>query len=167
MLHHALQRCKMMFPNSSRRGSSPKAAEGKTLQPATAVGYFLWTKWLLRRVSLLQTVVVPWPDAVLCCPSTWISTAACTKPRPCGNNIVVLLHTFSRRFFCSVEVVFPQQPRKNFVFVVAGKDAKAQKALKAVKKGVWKKERKPRYSVVFHRPKTLKHTRDPKYPSRR
>lgn len=42
--------------------------------------------------------------------------------------------------------------------------AKAQKALKAVKKGNFKKERKPRYSVVFHRPKTLKRSRDPKYP---
>ena len=45
--------------------------------------------------------------------------------------------------------------------------AKAQKALKAVKKSTFKKERKPRYSVVFHRPKTLKHSRDPKYPRRR
>ena len=45
-----------------------------------------------------------------------------------------------------------------------GGKAKAQKALKAVKKGTFKKERKPRYSVVFHRPKTLKRSRDPKYP---
>ena len=45
--------------------------------------------------------------------------------------------------------------------------AKAQKAVKAVKKSTFKKERKPRYSVVFHRPKTLKHSRDPKYPRRR
>jgi large subunit ribosomal protein L23Ae len=44
---------------------------------------------------------------------------------------------------------------------------KAQKALKAVKKSSFKRERKPRYSVVFHRPKTLKHSRDPKYPRRR
>ena len=44
---------------------------------------------------------------------------------------------------------------------------KAQKALKAVKKSTFKRERKPRYSVVFHRPKTLKHQRDPKYPRRR
>ena len=51
----------------------------------------------------------------------------------------------------------------------AGKDAKAtaQKAAKAVKKGVWKKERKPRYTVTFHRPKTLKHARAPKYPKQR
>ena len=42
--------------------------------------------------------------------------------------------------------------------------AKAAKAAKAVKKGVFKKQHKPRYSVVFHRPKTLKKARDPKYP---
>jgi large subunit ribosomal protein L23Ae len=50
--------------------------------------------------------------------------------------------------------------------VHAGKqDAKAQatKAAKAVKKGSFKRTRKPRYSVVFHKPKTLKRTRDPKY----
>ncbi|CAL8467947.1 g7485 [Coccomyxa elongata] len=41
---------------------------------------------------------------------------------------------------------------------------KAEKALKAVKKTTFKQQRKPRYSVVFHRPKTLKHSRDPKYP---
>ena len=49
----------------------------------------------------------------------------------------------------------------------AGKEAskaKAQKAAKQVKKSTWKKQRKPRFSVVFHRPKTLKHQRDPKYP---
>lgn len=48
-----------------------------------------------------------------------------------------------------------------------GKDTKATKAAKAakaVKKNTWKKERKPRYSVVFHRPKTFKAARDPKYP---
>ncbi|KAF6261464.1 ribosomal protein L23a component of cytosolic 80S ribosome and 60S large subunit [Scenedesmus sp. NREL 46B-D3] len=46
-----------------------------------------------------------------------------------------------------------------------GKDAKAtaSKASKAVKKNIKKKTLKPRYSVVFHRPKTLKRTRDPKY----
>eukprot|EP00882_Tetradesmus_deserticola_P000082 GHRQ01000090.1.p1 GENE.GHRQ01000090.1~~GHRQ01000090.1.p1 ORF type:complete len:147 (+),score=71.37 GHRQ01000090.1:104-544(+) len=46
-----------------------------------------------------------------------------------------------------------------------GKDAKAtaSKAAKAVKKNIKKKTLKPRYSVVFHRPKTLKRTRDPKY----
>ncbi len=42
--------------------------------------------------------------------------------------------------------------------------AKAQRAAKQVKKSTWKKQRKPRFSVVFHRPKTLKHARDPKYP---
>uniref|UniRef100_A0A7S0N6A2 Large ribosomal subunit protein uL23c n=1 Tax=Chlamydomonas leiostraca TaxID=1034604 RepID=A0A7S0N6A2_9CHLO len=44
-------------------------------------------------------------------------------------------------------------------------DAKAQatKAAKAVKKGSFKKARKPRFSVVFHRPKTLQRTRTPKY----
>lgn len=48
---------------------------------------------------------------------------------------------------------------------VAGKDqGKASKAAKAVKKSTWKKERKTRYSVVFRRPRTLKRTRDPKYP---
>eukprot|EP00891_Asterochloris_glomerata_P005541 jgi/Astpho2/5541/fgenesh1_pm.00079_%23_11_t len=47
-----------------------------------------------------------------------------------------------------------------------GKDskAKAQKALKAVKKGTWKQTRKPRFSVVFHRPKTQTQEREPKYP---
>jgi len=46
-----------------------------------------------------------------------------------------------------------------------GKDAKgkAAQAAKAVKKNTWKKSLKPRYSVVFHRPKTLKRTRTPKY----
>ncbi|GLC47315.1 60S ribosomal protein L23 [Pleodorina starrii] len=45
-------------------------------------------------------------------------------------------------------------------------DAKAvaAKAAKAVKKGSFKKSRKPRFSVVFHRPKTLKRTREGKYP---
>ena len=42
--------------------------------------------------------------------------------------------------------------------------AKASKAAKAVKKGIFKKQHKPRYSVVFHRPKTLKKAREPKYP---
>lgn len=44
------------------------------------------------------------------------------------------------------------------------KDTKAAKAAKAVKKSQWKKTRKPRYSVVFHRPKTLIRSRDPKFP---
>jgi large subunit ribosomal protein L23Ae len=51
--------------------------------------------------------------------------------------------------------------------VTAGKaDAKAvaAKAAKAVKKGSFKKSRKPRFSVVFHRPKTLQRTREGKYP---
>ncbi len=45
------------------------------------------------------------------------------------------------------------------------KDAKgkAAQAAKAVKKNTWKKSLKPRHSVVFHRPKTLKRTRAPKY----
>ena len=43
-------------------------------------------------------------------------------------------------------------------------ESKAQKALKAVKKGIHKKHRKPKYNTTFHRPKTLKHTRAPKYP---
>ena len=49
---------------------------------------------------------------------------------------------------------------------MAPKDAKATaaKAAKAVKKaGGWKAAKKPRHSVVFHRPKTLRRTRDPKY----
>jgi large subunit ribosomal protein L23Ae len=46
-------------------------------------------------------------------------------------------------------------------FIIAGKD-KASKAAKAVKKSQWKKGRKPRFSVVFHRPRTLIRTRDPK-----
>jgi hypothetical protein len=53
----------------------------------------------------------------------------------------------------------------------AGKDSKskpaAAKAARAVKKGSWKKSRKPRYSVTFHRPKTLVHARNPKFPRQR
>mmetsp|Transcript_29076 Transcript_29076/g.53439 ORF Transcript_29076/g.53439 Transcript_29076/m.53439 type:complete len:151 (-) Transcript_29076:230-682(-) len=41
--------------------------------------------------------------------------------------------------------------------------SKATAAAKAVKQGSFKKTRKPRFSVVFHRPKTLKRTREPKY----
>ncbi|KAK9791178.1 hypothetical protein WJX73_008701 [Symbiochloris irregularis] len=44
------------------------------------------------------------------------------------------------------------------------KKTQAAKALKAVKKGTWKRNRKPRYTTTFHRPKTLKHERSPKYP---
>lgn len=58
-----------------------------------------------------------------------------------------------------------------FIFAVATKkaDPKAQalKAAKAVKSGaatLKKKEKKIRKSVTFHRPKTLKKARDPKYP---
>eukprot|EP01026_Neomeris_dumetosa_P020131 TRINITY_DN1810_c0_g1_i5.p3 TRINITY_DN1810_c0_g1~~TRINITY_DN1810_c0_g1_i5.p3 ORF type:complete len:158 (-),score=19.26 TRINITY_DN1810_c0_g1_i5:98-532(-) len=43
-------------------------------------------------------------------------------------------------------------------------DQKAKKAASAVKKGEFKRTRKVRYSVSFHRPKTLKRSRDPKYP---
>lgn len=55
------------------------------------------------------------------------------------------------------------------IFVHTAKDAKgkAAAAAKAVKKNTWKKSMKPRYSVVFHRPKTLKRTRTPKYPHKR
>ncbi|KAI7835728.1 hypothetical protein COHA_010382 [Chlorella ohadii] len=42
--------------------------------------------------------------------------------------------------------------------------SKAAKAAKAVKKSSFKKTKKPRYSVVFHRPKTLVRSRDPKFP---
>lgn len=46
-----------------------------------------------------------------------------------------------------------------------GSKAQAAKAAKALKKGVVKKKtRKIRTSVTFHRPKTLKRSRDPKYP---
>eukprot|EP00889_Picochlorum_renovo_P005795 jgi/Picre1/32825/NNA_008155.t1 len=47
---------------------------------------------------------------------------------------------------------------------MAGNNEKARKAAKSVKKSQWKKALKPRYSVVFHRPKTLKRTRSPKVP---
>ena len=56
--------------------------------------------------------------------------------------------------------------RPIYCYLIAGKqDAKAQatKAAKAVKKGSFKRTRKPRYSVVFHKPKTLKRDRNPKY----
>lgn len=55
------------------------------------------------------------------------------------------------------------------LLTLAGNDAKAKaaKAAKAVKKSVIKKYRKPRYSTTFHRPKTLKRTRDPKYARQR
>lgn len=33
-----------------------------------------------------------------------------------------------------------------------------------MKKGTWKQTRKPRFSVVFHRPKTQTQEREPKYP---
>ena len=42
--------------------------------------------------------------------------------------------------------------------------SKAAKAAKAVKKSSFKNSRKPRYSVVFHRPKTLIRAREPKFP---
>lgn len=45
--------------------------------------------------------------------------------------------------------------------------SKAAKAAKAVKKSQFKKDRKKRYSVVFHRPKTLIRARDPKFPRTR
>lgn len=67
--------------------------------------------------------------------------------------------TSANAFVCSP--IVPSRP------LFTGKDtkvSKAAKAAKAVKKNTWKKERKPRYSVVFHRPKTLKVARDPKYP---
>ena len=53
--------------------------------------------------------------------------------------------------------------RRLFLLYLAGKD-KASKAAKAVKKSQWKKSLKPRYSVVFHRPRTLVRSRDPKVP---
>lgn len=50
---------------------------------------------------------------------------------------------------------------------LAADKSKAAKAAKAVKKSQFKKTRKPRYSVVFHRPKTLVRSRDPKFPRTR
>jgi large subunit ribosomal protein L23Ae len=49
--------------------------------------------------------------------------------------------------------------------MLTGKDAKATAAAaaKAAKKNTWKKHRKMRTSVVFHRPKTLQRKRTPKY----
>lgn len=47
----------------------------------------------------------------------------------------------------------------------AAKDAKAKAAKKAVVQGVHAhSSRKPRFSVTFRRPKTLKLDRNPKYP---
>ena len=48
--------------------------------------------------------------------------------------------------------------------LIPGNNDKARKAAKAVKKSQWKKALKPRYSVVFHRPSTLKRTRNAKVP---
>ncbi|KAL0051287.1 hypothetical protein WJX82_004969 [Trebouxia sp. C0006] len=42
--------------------------------------------------------------------------------------------------------------------------AQALKALKSVKRSTWRQSRKPRYSTVFHRPKTFEAPRKPKYP---
>jgi len=63
----------------------------------------------------------------------------------------------------------PQTHRHAAQHTHTGKDAKATaaKAAAAVKKNSWAKTRKPRHSVVFHRPKTLKRTRDPKYTRKR
>lgn len=86
-------------------------------------------------------------------PERWGSVAARRRSRPRASPLPppLLLTRRSR----------PARP--------AGKDAKATaaKAAKAVKKNTWKKSLKPRYSVVFHRPKTLKRTRDPKYTRKR
>jgi len=49
-------------------------------------------------------------------------------------------------------------------FLSAGKD-KASKAAKAVRSTIHKnKSKKPRFSVTYHRNKTLERARDPKYP---
>jgi hypothetical protein len=50
------------------------------------------------------------------------------------------------------------------IYFFLGNNDKARKAAKAVKKSQWKKALKPRYSVVFHRPSTLKRTRNAKVP---
>ena len=60
----------------------------------------------------------------------------------------------------------PPPPPSQLARLPADK-SKAAKAAKAVKKSQFKKERKPRYSVVFHRPKTLVRSRDPKFPRKR
>ncbi len=57
----------------------------------------------------------------------------------------------------------PQPPKPPSPHPAADK-GKAAKAAKAVTKSQWKKARKPRYSVIFHRPKTLVRARDPKVP---
>ena len=49
----------------------------------------------------------------------------------------------------------------------SGAVAKAEKAEKAVKKGIMKKVVKKRFSVTFHRPATLKKDRAPLYPRKR
>lgn len=66
-------------------------------------------------------------------------------------------------------VMLGRQGTESSLYDHAGKDSKAQaqKALKATKKGTWKKHRKPRFNVTFHRPKTRKHDREPKYPRSR
>lgn len=46
----------------------------------------------------------------------------------------------------------------------AAAGAKAAKVAKAIKKGTVSKHRKVRTSVTFHRPKTLRLAREPKYP---
>lgn len=51
------------------------------------------------------------------------------------------------------------------MFVASSKDAKAKAAKKAALAGTHAHaSRKVRYSVSFHRPKTLRLPRDPKYP---
>jgi hypothetical protein len=70
---------------------------------------------------------------------------------------------------CMLLLVLQLQPSACTTCLQTAKDAKgkAAAAAKAVKKNTWKKSLKPRYSVVFHRPKTLKRTRTPKYPHKR
>ena len=71
----------------------------------------------------------------------------------------------SRIVMYLVAVAFQLRLHNNHLdLMYAGNKEKARKAAKAVKKSQWKKALKPRYSVVFHRPKTLKRTRNPKVP---
>lgn len=62
----------------------------------------------------------------------------------------------------------PEQASNTHIscFAPAGKDVKAQAkgAAKSARKATGKKLLKPRFSVTFHRPNTLKHERKPKAP---
>ena len=70
---------------------------------------------------------------------------------------------------CCTDAVTGAKFRFSFVYASGikkdGKSkAQALKALKSVKRSTWRQSRKPRYSTVFHRPKTFEAPRKPKYP---